>query len=56
MINRGKGMLIAGGLITKKKKIMGMSGRRDSGSQELAHETAILKRIRQWEAIDQDVY
>jgi hypothetical protein len=32
MINRGKGMLITGGLIMKKKKIMGMSGKRDSGA------------------------
>jgi hypothetical protein len=30
MINRGKGMLITGGLIMKKKKVMGMSGKRDS--------------------------
>jgi hypothetical protein len=29
---RGKGMLITGGLIMKKKKIMGMSGKRDSGA------------------------
>jgi hypothetical protein len=32
MINQGKGMLTTGGLITKKKKIMGMSGKRDSGA------------------------
>jgi hypothetical protein len=32
MINRGKGMLITGGLIMKKKKIMSMSGKRDSGA------------------------
>jgi hypothetical protein len=33
MINRGKGTLITGGLIMKKKKkIMGMSGKRDSGA------------------------
>jgi hypothetical protein len=32
MINRGKGMLITGGLIMKKKKIKGMSGRSDSGA------------------------
>jgi hypothetical protein len=31
MINRRKGMLTTGGLIMKKKKIMGMSGKRDSG-------------------------
>jgi hypothetical protein len=31
MINQGKGMLITGGLIMKKK-IMGMSGKRDSGA------------------------
>jgi hypothetical protein len=32
MINQGKGMLITGGLIMKKKKIMGMFGKRDSGA------------------------
>jgi hypothetical protein len=32
MINRGKGMLITDGLIMKKRKIMNMSGRRDSGA------------------------
>jgi hypothetical protein len=32
MINRGKGMLITCELIMKKKKIMGMSGKRDSGA------------------------
>jgi hypothetical protein len=32
MINRGKGMLTTGGLIMKKKKIMGMCGKRDSGA------------------------
>jgi hypothetical protein len=32
MINQGKGMLITGGLIMKKKRIMGMSGRRDCGA------------------------
>jgi hypothetical protein len=32
MINRGKGMLITGGFIMKKRKIMSMSGRRDSGA------------------------
>jgi hypothetical protein len=32
MINRGKGMLITGGLIMKKKKIMDMSAKRDSGA------------------------
>jgi hypothetical protein len=31
MINLGKGMLITGGLIMKKRKIRSMSGRRDSG-------------------------
>jgi hypothetical protein len=32
MINRGKGMLITDGLIMKKRKIMSMFGRRDSGA------------------------
>jgi hypothetical protein len=32
VINRGKGMLITGGLIMKKKKIMGMPGKSDSGA------------------------
>jgi hypothetical protein len=32
MINRGKGMLITDGLIMKKRKIMSMYGRRDSGA------------------------
>jgi hypothetical protein len=32
MINRGKGMLITGGLIMKKRKIMSMSGKKDSGA------------------------
>jgi hypothetical protein len=32
MSNKGKGTLITGGLIMKKKKIMGMSGKRDSGA------------------------
>jgi hypothetical protein len=32
MINQEKGMLITGGLIMKKKKIMGMSSKRDSGA------------------------
>jgi hypothetical protein len=32
MINRGKGMVIIGGLIMKKKKIMDMSDKRDSGA------------------------
>jgi hypothetical protein len=32
MINRGKGMLITGGLIMKKKRIMGMSDKRDIGA------------------------
>jgi hypothetical protein len=31
MINRGKDMLITGGLIMKKRKIMSMSGKKDSG-------------------------
>jgi hypothetical protein len=32
MINRRKDMPITGGLIMKKKKIRGMSGRRDNGA------------------------
>jgi hypothetical protein len=32
MINRRKYMLITGGLIMKKKKIKGMSGKKDSGA------------------------
>jgi hypothetical protein len=32
MINQGKDMLITGGLIMKKKRIMGMSGKRGSGA------------------------
>jgi hypothetical protein len=32
MINQGKDMLIIDGLIMKKKKIMAMSGKRDSGA------------------------
>jgi hypothetical protein len=32
MINRGKDMLITDGLIMKKKKIVNMSGRKDSGA------------------------
>jgi hypothetical protein len=32
MINRGKGVMITGGLIMKKKKIMGMSGKSDNGA------------------------
>jgi hypothetical protein len=32
MINRGKGMLILGGLIMKKKKIKGMSRKKDIGA------------------------
>jgi hypothetical protein len=32
MINQGKDMLITGGLTMKKRKIMGMSGKRDSGA------------------------
>jgi hypothetical protein len=32
MINRRKDMLIKGGLIMKKKKIKGMSGKKDSGA------------------------
>jgi hypothetical protein len=32
MINQGKGMLITGGLIMKKKKITGMSGKKGSGA------------------------
>jgi hypothetical protein len=32
MIKQGKGMPITGGLIMKKKKIMGMFGKRDSGA------------------------
>jgi hypothetical protein len=32
MINQGKDMLITDGLIMKKKKIMSMSGRKDSGA------------------------
>jgi hypothetical protein len=33
MINQGKDMLIADVLIMKKKKIMSMSGRKDSGAR-----------------------
>jgi hypothetical protein len=33
MINRIKDMLITGGLIMKKKKIKGMSGKRDNGAR-----------------------
>jgi hypothetical protein len=32
MINQRKDMLITGGLIMKKKKIKGMSGKKDSGA------------------------
>jgi hypothetical protein len=32
MINRGKDMLITDGLIMKKKKIMGLPGKRESGA------------------------
>jgi hypothetical protein len=32
MINQGKGMLITDGLIMKRKKIVSMSGRKDSGA------------------------
>jgi hypothetical protein len=32
MINQGKDMLITGGLIMKKKKIVSMSDRKDSGA------------------------
>jgi hypothetical protein len=32
MINRRKDMLITGGLIMKKKKIKGMSGKKESGA------------------------
>jgi hypothetical protein len=32
MINQGKDMLITDGLIIKKKKIVSISGRRDSGA------------------------
>jgi hypothetical protein len=32
MINREKGTLTTGGLIVKRKKIMGMFGKRDSGA------------------------
>jgi hypothetical protein len=32
MINQGKDMLITIGVIIKKKKIKGMSGKRDSGA------------------------
>jgi hypothetical protein len=32
MINQGKDMLITGGLIMRKKKIVSMFGRRDSGA------------------------
>jgi hypothetical protein len=32
MINRRKDMLITGGLITRKKKIKGMYGKKDSGA------------------------
>jgi hypothetical protein len=32
MINQGKDMLITDGLIMKKKKIKGTSGKRDSGA------------------------
>jgi hypothetical protein len=39
MINRRKGLLTTGGLIMKKKKIMGMSGKRDSGAH-LVYEEA----------------
>jgi hypothetical protein len=33
MINQGKDMLITDGLIMEKKKIMNMSGRKDSGAR-----------------------
>jgi hypothetical protein len=33
MINQGKDMLITGGLIMRRKKIRGMSGKRDSGAR-----------------------
>jgi hypothetical protein len=33
MINQGKDTLITDGLITKKKKIVSMSGRKDSGAR-----------------------
>jgi hypothetical protein len=32
MINQGKGMLITGGLIMKRKNIMSMSGKKDDGA------------------------
>jgi hypothetical protein len=32
MINQGKDMLITDGLIMKKRKIVSMSGRKDSGA------------------------
>jgi hypothetical protein len=32
MTNQGKGMLITGGLIMKRKKITSMSGKKDSGA------------------------
>jgi hypothetical protein len=32
MINQGKDMLIKNGLIMRKKKIVNMSGKRDSGA------------------------
>jgi hypothetical protein len=32
MINQGKDMLITGGLIMKKRKIVSMSGRKDGGA------------------------
>jgi hypothetical protein len=33
MVNQGKDMLITDGLIMKKKKIVSMSGRNDSGAR-----------------------
>jgi hypothetical protein len=33
MINEGKDMLITDGLIVKKKKIVSMSGKKDSGAR-----------------------
>jgi hypothetical protein len=33
MINRRKDMLITGGLIMKKKKVRGMSGKRGNGAR-----------------------
>jgi hypothetical protein len=38
MINQEKDMLITGGLIMRKKKITGMSGKRDSGAHLVLEE------------------